>query len=109
MTMPSTDPIVLSYVQAEALLAALKRSDDTCEISPDLGISTVKVMLSNEGVSFATGEWISWAQIQKIKAADVNCFMIECTDGDNESAGEQSQTNSAGYTIRAIRYFSEET
>lgn len=104
-----TDPIVLSYVQAEALLAAQKCGEDTCEISPDLGISTVTVMLSNEGISFATGEWVSWAQIQRIKAADVNCFVVERADRGNEDDSEKNQANSAGYKIRAIRYFSEDT
>jgi hypothetical protein len=45
-----TNPIVLSYVQAEALLEARQHNRASIEVSPDLGISTVTVQVSDKGV-----------------------------------------------------------
>jgi predicted methyltransferase len=83
--------IVLSFVQAEALLQARKQQQEMLEISPDLGISQVAVVLSDEGVAFPSGEHLNWQQVEKIKRSDVNCFVVE-PDG-----------------IRAIQFFSEAT
>jgi uncharacterized protein len=85
-------PLVLSYIQAEILLAARQQGKPSVEVSPDLGISMVTVKLSNEGVEFAEGERVSWRDIEKIKKATVNCFGVE-EDG----------------SVRAIQVFSEET
>ena len=85
-------PIVLSYVQAETLLAAKRQGQASVEVSPDLGISMVIVQVSQEGVLFPSGERVNWQQVEKIKKSDVNCFVIE-PDGD----------------IRPIQVFSEAT
>jgi uncharacterized protein len=84
-------PIVISYVQAERLLAAKKQRAESVEISPDLGITLVTVMLSDAGVTFPRGEQVRWPDVEKIKKADVNCFVVD----------EQG--------IHAIRHFSEDT
>jgi predicted methyltransferase len=73
-------PIVLSYIQAETLLAAWQRQAKSTEVSPDLNISTVTVQLSDAGVIFPGETCLDWAQIEKIKKADSNCFAIE--DGE---------------------------
>ncbi len=83
--------IVLSYVQADVLLKARRERNLSVEVSPDLGISSVTVGVSDEGVIFSSGERLNWRQIEKIKQADVNCFAVE------------------GEEIRAIKVFSEET
>ena len=83
--------IVLSYVQAHALLKARQAGSRVAEVSPDLGISDVTVEASDEGVVFPGGERLSWQQIEKIKKSDVNCFAVE------------------GDEIRAIKVFSEAT
>ncbi|GCF10745.1 class I SAM-dependent methyltransferase [Dictyobacter arantiisoli] len=85
------DPIVLSYVQADELLKAHKQTLSAVDISPDLGLTTVSVALSEQGISFEKGEQLSWQQIEKIKRSDVNCFLLE----DD--------------TIRPIQFFSEAT
>ncbi len=77
----SSYPVILSYVQAEVLLAAKRQEQASIKVSPDLGISTVTVQVSQEGVLFPSGERVSWLQVEKIKKADVNCFMVE-PDGD---------------------------
>ena len=85
-------PVVLSYVQAETLLAAKRQGQASVEVSPDLGISKVTAQVSQEGVLFPSGEHITWQQVEKIKKSDVNCFVLE-PDG----------------AIRAIQVFSEAT
>ena len=46
------DPIVLSFVQAEELQKAKKEHTSSITLSPDLGISTVTVELSDNGTTF---------------------------------------------------------
>ncbi len=89
--MHEKNSIVLSFVQANVLLEARKQDLPSVSLSPDLGISTVTVGVSDEGVVFPTGEHLNWAEVEKIRAADANCFILE-PEG-----------------IRAIRVFSEET
>lgn len=87
----SAYPVVLSYIQAETLLNAHRQGKVSVEVSPDLNISTVTVTLSDSGVAFPGGEQVSWRQLEQIRKADVNCFVVE----DNE--------------IRPIQVFSEQT
>lgn len=73
-------PIVLSYIQAETLLNARQQEETALEVSPDLGISTVPVQLTTEGVLFAwgeQGELVNWRAIEKIRRAESNCFVVE--------------------------------
>ncbi|HLZ61824.1 MAG TPA: spermine synthase, partial [Ktedonosporobacter sp.] len=84
-------PVILSYIQAEQLLAAKRQGQTTLALSPDLGISTVTIQVSPEGVIFPTGEHLSWPAIEKINKATSNCFIVE----DD--------------SIRAIQFFSEDT
>src|ERR1700730_4934189 len=86
-----TELPVLSHVQAETLLRARKEDLSAVTISPDLGISQVAVELSDDGVTFPGGAQIGWKQVEKIRASENNCFVLE-------EAG-----------IRAIQFFSEET
>src|SRR5712692_6542985 len=84
-------PIVLSYVQVEPLFKARQRGQTTVEISPDLGLTSVKVTLTPEGVAFLTGERLDWRSVEKISKSEVNCFILE------------------DHTIRPIQVFSEYT
>jgi predicted methyltransferase len=84
-------PIVLSYVQLEPILAARRLGQPSAEVSPDLGISRERAALSESGVSFPGGERLDWQQIKKIEHARSSCFVIE--DG----------------TMQAIAVFSELT
>lgn len=86
--------IVLSYIQAEALLNACQQGATTLNVSPDLGISTITVQLTVEGVVFPwreRDERVSWHDVEKMHRAKSTCFVIE-----------QS-------TIRPIQVFSEAT
>ncbi len=89
--MQLTQPIILSYVQAELLLKAKQQGITCVQISPDLGLSTVIVTLSSEGIAFPNGEHLDWYSIEKISKSEVNCFILE----DN--------------AVRPIQLFSEYT
>jgi uncharacterized protein len=67
---------ILSYIQARPLLEARKRGQVVVETSLDLGISNASVTLSAEGVSFATGERLDWASVEKISQAEAICYSI---------------------------------
>jgi len=84
-------PIVLSHIQVKAILAAREKGEQTAEVSPDLGLSTVTVTITPEGVVFPGGEQLNWQDIEKIKKSQGKCFVVE--DG----------------TIEAIQVFSEQT
>jgi predicted methyltransferase len=84
-------PIVLSYIQAQALARARQVGDTAAVLSPDLGLSTVQVTLDAEGVCFPNGERLGWVALERIAAARNVCFALE--DG----------------TPREIRRFSDTT
>jgi predicted methyltransferase len=86
-----TYPIVLSYIQADPLLDAKRKGQSSLEISPDLGLTSVTVTLTLEGVTFPNGTHLSWQHIEKISKSQVNCFLVE----DN--------------AIKSIQVFSETT
>jgi predicted methyltransferase len=85
------EPIVLSFVQAEQLLAARQRGEQSIAVSPDLGRSTITVTLTSEGLLFPGGERLSWRDVEKIKKSVANCFIVE------------------GGSIKTIQVFSEYT
>jgi uncharacterized protein len=85
-------PIVLSYVQLEPLLAARQQGLACAEVSPDLGLSAVGVDIDAGGVSFPGGARLDWQQVRKIAQARASCFSLE-RDG----------------TLQAIALFSEPT
>ncbi len=72
-----TQPIVLSYVQVEPLLKAKKQGQQSIDISPDLGLTTVTVTLTPGGVEFPDGEHLDWQSVEKISKSEVNCFILE--------------------------------
>jgi uncharacterized protein len=70
-------PIVISYIQVEPLLAARQKGEHSLAISPDLGRSIVTATLAPEGVLFPGGERLSWQHIEKIKKSHASCFVVE--------------------------------
>jgi predicted methyltransferase len=70
-------PVILSYIQAEALLTAKRQGKAVQEVSPDLGITTVTVKLLDEDVEFPQGERVRWPDIERIKKATTNCFIVK--------------------------------
>jgi uncharacterized protein len=70
-------PIVLSYIQAQALLRARQAGENTAVVSPDLGLTTVPVTLDADGVYFPDGERLGWPALERIAAARNVCFALE--------------------------------
>ena len=70
-------PIVLSYLQAQALLIARRSGEITAEVSPDLGISTVSVSLMHEGVIFPLSNLVCWVDIERIGKDEMHCFVVQ--------------------------------
>jgi uncharacterized protein len=75
--MQFTQPVILSYVQAAPLLKAKQQGIASVQITPDLGLSTVIVTLTSEGVTFPNGEHLDWHSIEKISKSEVNCFILK--------------------------------
>ena len=73
------------------MLEARKRGKSIVESSLDLGMTTTSVTLNAEGVIFATGEHLNWAEVEKISKSEVNCYALHAEG------------------IRVIQTFSEET
>ncbi len=84
-------PIILSYIQTRPLLDARKRGQESVETSPDLGVTSVHVTLTAEGVTFANGMHLDWAGVEKISQSEINCYTLD------------------GQSFQAIQTFSEAT
>jgi predicted methyltransferase len=69
--------IVLSWYQVEPVLKSHKQGKNVSEISPDLGISQVKVHMETDGMSFADGRYIPWEQLEEINRNRSSCFVLE--------------------------------
>jgi uncharacterized protein len=70
-------PVVLSYIQARALLDARHEGRASITLSPDLGLTLVNVWLSSESVQFADGQQVSWLAVDEIQSAPTVCFALE--------------------------------
>lgn len=82
---------VLSHYQTKPLLAAQRAGQSSIVISPDLGLTTVEVMLEADAVVFPGGERVTWADVVRISETENQCFVVE--DGG----------------VRSIQMFSETT
>ncbi len=68
--------IVLSHYEARLLLKARQEGQPTASITPDLGLTTLEVMLSPGGVTFPSGEELNWDAAQQIARSDTKCFHL---------------------------------
>lgn len=84
--------IVLSHYQAAPLLKARKAGERSAAASADLGLTKVEVELTDEGVRFPGGAWVSWRSLEKVAKSNTKCFVVQ-EDGD----------------VRDIQFFSETT
>jgi len=75
-----THLLVLSHIQTRPLLQAREASRHRVEVSPDLGLTTVEVVIEPTGVRFPDGDWLRWEAIEEISASENNCFVVE--DGE---------------------------
>lgn len=82
---------VLSHYQAKALLTARSAGKQSCEITLDLGLTTLTVELGQENFALPGGEFLSWEVVEAVAKDENGCYVIQ--------AGEASK----------IQFFSEVT
>jgi predicted methyltransferase len=70
-------PIVLSHFQTRPVLQARWASQHRLAVSPDLGLTTVEVVIEPQGVLFPNGELLRWDVLEEISGSENNCFAIE--------------------------------
>ena len=74
------DLIVLSHFEVTPLLEARRAlvvsGPSSATVSPDLGLTSVKVMLSHGGVTFPSGEELDWASVKEIAKSETKCFRL---------------------------------
>lgn len=69
--------IVLSHIQIAPLLRRGQARSGEVMISPDLGLSQVRVELSEAGLAFDGVERLSWEDAQEIAESETACFALE--------------------------------
>jgi predicted methyltransferase len=69
--------IVLSHFQTRPLLAAHQQQRPTALVSPDLGLTTVEVRLTPDGVAFPAGERVTWEEVARITRTENQCFLVQ--------------------------------
>jgi predicted methyltransferase len=94
-------PILISHVQTEHLIRGRKTGKQRVEISPDLSMTTVEVAIEAGGVSFPSGEMLSWDAILEINASQTNCFLIE--DGKPRKILAFSELTNRVYSLMPTR------
>ena len=72
-----THLLVLSHIQTQPLLRAREAGQCRVEVSANLGLTTVEVVIEPEGACFADGQALHWEAIKEISASENNCFVIE--------------------------------
>jgi predicted methyltransferase len=58
------------------VLEARRRGQEVLAVSPDLGISSSTVRLTDAGVCFASGEGLTWEDVKRISQSGVACYTI---------------------------------
>ena len=96
-----THPMVLSHIQTQPLLQALEVGRHRVAVSPDLGLTTVEVVIESEGVHFPNGESLDWDAIEEISASENNCFVIK--DGEPRKIQVFSDFTNRLYSLMPTR------
>lgn len=68
--------IVLSYLQAEALLEARQAGEPRAMVSPDLGLTKTEVSIEPDGARFPDGQILTWEALDTISASPRVCFLV---------------------------------
>jgi predicted methyltransferase len=68
--------LILSHFQAGPLLQARKEGHAHTNVSPDLGLTSVEVILNFEGAVFPKNEVVDWTIIEEVARSETGCFRI---------------------------------
>ncbi len=96
-----THPIVLSHIQTQPLLQAREAGKHRVEVSPDLGLTMVEVVIEPEGACFPNGQSLRWDATEEISASENNCFVIE--DGEPRKIQLFSEFTNLLYSLMPTR------
>jgi predicted methyltransferase len=96
-----THPMVLSHIQTQPLLQAREARRRRVEVSPDLGLTTVEVVIEPEEARFSNGQSLPWDAIEEISASENNCFVIE--DGEPRKIQLFSEFTNLLYSLMPTR------
>jgi predicted methyltransferase len=69
--------IVLSHLQAEALLAARQAGETQLVVSPDLGLTRTELDIKSGEVCFPDGQVLTWQDLEMISDSPRSCFLVE--------------------------------
>ncbi len=70
-------PIVLSHYQTRTLRDEFSAGITGVKISPDLGLSAVRVELDMDGIGFPDGQTLHWEALDSISEAENSCFVLD--------------------------------
>ncbi len=92
---------VLSHYQAEPLLKARRNGEVATITSLDLGLTTVDVVLTAEGVRTPNDGCMDWVTLTLIAADDVGCYVID--GGEAIKAQQFSDSLNRMYSLMPTR------
>lgn len=99
---PTGYPVTVSHVQIDPLMEACYQRQLTiaaggeafaATTSADLGLSTLPITISAEGMRYATGELLTWEAARHIIATPNQCFTI--VDGVTQPIAQFSPTSNS--------------
>lgn len=70
-------PKVISSYQADELFSARELGQESVPISLDLGLSSEKIVIQNDGILMLDGQHLKWEQLAQVRENDTACFIIE--------------------------------
>jgi len=68
--------IIISHVQTGPLLKARGGIGEIRNLSPDLGLTSIDVTVSEIGLMLPDGRMLSWTTVEEIDSSPNNCFLI---------------------------------
>ncbi len=83
--------VVLSHYQAKRMLAARNNGNVQVNVSLDLGINSVNLVLADQGLKLPEDSTLEWGVVEEIARSNSGCFVIE------------------NGVARSIQFYSEET
>ncbi len=69
--------IILSYLQAVALLEARQAGETRLVVSPDLGLTRTEVDIKSDRACFPDGQVLTWEDLETISDSERVCFLVE--------------------------------
>jgi predicted methyltransferase len=69
--------LILSHIQAVAVLEARQAGQEVVTVSLDLGLTATEVVLEPAGVRLPDGQLLAWRHLEGIADSERGCFVIE--------------------------------